>query len=271
MGILNLTPDSFSDGGLHLDPARAVAAGLQMEADGADIIDIGGESTRPGSKGVSVDEELRRVLPVVEGLAGRLRVPISIDTTKAPVAARAAAAGAEIVNDISGLRYDPRLGAVIAETGCAAVLMHTRGRPREMYREAVYDDVLADVTRELAVCVATALAAGVPRAQIVLDPGLGFAKRPAHNYELLARLPALAALDCPLLVGPSRKSFLQPADAPAPPAARDWATGAVVAALVLAGAHIVRVHAVREMVEIVRVTDLIRQAAAPWRLTGTAG
>ena len=264
MGVLNITPDSFADT-LHLtDPARAIDAALRMEAEGADLIDIGGESTRPGADPVPADEELSRILPVFEGLAGRLRVPISIDTTKADVAAAAVRAGAAIVNDIGGLHYDPMLARVAAESGAALILMHTRGRSATMYSEAVYDDVVAEVAGELRDSVRRATEAGMSRDRIIVDPGIGFAKRPAHSYGVLAGLPSLAsALDCPILVGPSRKSFMRGAlgDRPAPE--RDWGTAAAVTAAVLAGAHIVRVHAVAEMVQVVRVAEEIRSASPP--------
>jgi dihydropteroate synthase len=259
MGIINVTPDSFADGGLRFDAGRAVADGLRMLEDGADILDVGGESTRPGAEALPAGEELRRVLPVVEGLA-RAGALVSIDTYKAVVAREAIARGAAIVNDVSALQYDPGLGAAAAEAGAALVLMHNRGRSREMYREAAYRDVAADIAAELRAAMDRAVAAGVPRESLILDPGLGFAKRPAHTYEALARLEQLASLGRPILSGPSRKSFLQDAIGDRPPQDRDWGTAAAVAASVLLGAHIVRVHAVREMAQVVRVADRIRAA-----------
>lgn len=260
MGIINITPDSFADGGVRFDTERAIAGGLQMIADGADILDIGGESTRPGAEALPEGEELRRVLPVVERLAADGRVPISIDTYKAVVAREAAARGAAIVNDISGLLFDPDLGAAVAACGAAVVLMHNRGRSREMYREAAYADAPAEIAAELAQAVGRAVAAGIAREAIILDPGIGFAKRAEHSYAALAGLDRVAALDRPILSGPSRKSFLNAAIGDRPPAQRDWATAAAVAASVLFGAHIVRVHGVPEMVDVVRVADRIRQA-----------
>ena len=262
MAILNVTPDSFADGGRHLDPDAAVDTGLRMEAEGADIIDVGGESTRPGAEPVGADEERRRVLPVIERLASQVRIPISIDTYKASVAKDALAAGASIVNDISGLLYEPELGHVAAEGGAAIVLMHTRGRSKGMYDLARYGDVAADVAGELADAIARAQRAGVPRGSIVLDPGLGFAKRAEHSFELLAHLERIATLDRPMLVGASRKSFLKAAIGDREPAARDWGTAAAVSASVLLGAHIVRVHEVKEMVDVVRVADRIRAATS---------
>jgi dihydropteroate synthase len=258
MGILNVTPDSFADGGRWDDPARAVDAALAMEAEGADIIDIGGESTRPGAEALPVGEELARVMPVVEGLAGRLRVPISIDTYKSEVAVQALAAGALIVNDVSALQYDPALAGVVAGSGAGLVLMHNRGRSREMYRDAKYADVVAEVCAELEARVAVALAAGIAREQVIVDPGIGFAKQAAQSVELLARLPALSRLELPLLVGPSRKSFLRLALGDRAPAEREWGTAGAVAVAVLGGAHIVRVHNVGAMADVVRAVDAVR-------------
>jgi dihydropteroate synthase len=262
MGILNVTPDSFADGGAWTDAARAVDAALEMEADGADIIDVGGESTRPGSSAVSAEIELARVLPVVEQLASRLRVPISVDTYKADVAARAVGAGASIVNDISALEYDPALAEVVARTGAALVVMHNRGRSRDMYRLARYESVVGEVTGELGERVEAARAAGIARDQLILDPGIGFAKQAAHSLELLARLPALTVLDRPLLVGPSRKSFLKEPLGEREPAEREWGTAAAVAAAVMGGAHIVRVHGVKAMSDVVRTIDAIARSVS---------
>jgi dihydropteroate synthase len=260
MGILNVTPDSFAESTRRLDPAVAIDAALRMEADGADLIDLGGESTRPGADPVSAGEELARILPVLNGLARRLRVPISVDTYKADVAGAALDAGAAIVNDVSGLRFEPGLACAVAERGGAIVLMHTRGRSKTMYAEAVYEDVVADVARELGESLLAATQGGVPLEQIILDPGVGFAKRPSHSYGVLARLPELAAaLDRPLLVGPSRKSFMHNAVGERPALERDWGTAAAVTTAVLGGAHIVRVHAVAEMVQVVRVAEEIRR------------
>jgi len=261
MGVLNLTPDSFAGAGARPDTARAVEDAVRLVADGADILDIGGESTRPGAEPVSELEELARVLPVLEGLAGRVEVPISIDTYKAAVADAALARGATIVNDISGLQYDPALAGVVARRGAALVLMHTRGRPARMYDDARYDDVAGEIATELGARVEAALTAGIPRDRLILDPGLGFAKRAEHSFSALAGLERLAALDRPLLVGPSRKSFLQAALGDRAPAERDWGTAGAVAAAVLLGAHIVRVHGVREMVDVVRIADHVRAAA----------
>lgn len=260
MGVINVTPDSFSDGGQLLDAQRAIDAGVQMVADGADLLDVGGESTRPGAEPLGESEERRRVLPVIEGLAARVTVPISIDTYKPAVADAALRAGAAIVNDISGLRYEPELATVAARHRAVLALMHTRGRSHDMYKDATYHDVVDEVLDELRESVAFATGAGVPVERLVLDPGLGFAKEPAHTYEVLARLDELSELGRPLLVGPSRKRFLtRPFSGDLPVRERDWATAAAVTAAVLAGAHIVRVHAVREMTQVARVSDEIRK------------
>jgi dihydropteroate synthase len=267
MGILNITPDSFAETTSKLDPARALDAALRMEAAGADMIDIGGESTRPGAEPVSVDVEAARILPVLHALAGRLRIPVSVDTSKAEIAREALAAGVTIVNDVSGLGQDPAMAQVVAASGAALVLMHMRGNPRAMYTEAVYEDVVADVTRELRERMGVAAAAGVPHERIILDPGIGFAKRPSHSYGVLARLPELAAaLERPILVGPSRKSFMREAVGERPAHERDWGTAAAVTAAVLAGAHIIRVHAVEEMMQVVRVAEEIRRASPESRV-----
>jgi dihydropteroate synthase len=260
MGVLNVTPDSFSDGGVRFDPVRAIDDGLRMVAEGADILDVGGESTRPGADAVPADEELRRVLPVIDKLvsAGAL---VSIDTYKAVVAREAIARGAAMVNDISGFLFDDELPRVVAEAGAAIVLMHNRGRSREMYREATYADVPREITSELQMAIRRAVDGGVAREAIIVDPGLGFAKRAEHSYAALASLGALRALDRPVLCGPSRKSFLTAAIGHRSPGEREWATAAAVTASVLLGAHIVRVHRVAEMADVIRVADRIRAAA----------
>ncbi|MCH7748883.1 MAG: dihydropteroate synthase [Acidobacteria bacterium] len=259
MGIVNVTPDSFSDGGRCLDPDRAADHAQEMEAGGADLLDIGGESTRPGAAALSVEEELARVVPVLDRLAGRVRVPVSIDTYKAEVARVALDHGAVIVNDVSGLLYEPALAAVVAESGAVLVLMHNRGRSRDMYREAVYGVVGVEVAAELGDRIDAAIEAGVARSRIIIDPGLGFAKRAEHTYAALAALGRLAPLDRPILVGPSRKSFLA-GEGDGGPDDREWGTAAAVTAAVLEGAHIVRVHGVREMVQVVSVADRVRAA-----------
>jgi dihydropteroate synthase len=261
MGVLNLTPDSFSTDGLAGDPERAIERAFALEAQGADIVDVGAESTRPGATPIDVDEEWRRLRPVVKGLAGRLRVPMSIDTYRAETARRAMDCGVPIVNDISGLRYDPALGPVVAARGAALILMHTRGRPLDMYGQARYGHVVEEIARELQHSVNRAVGFGVPWSQLVIDPGLGFAKQAVHSFTALAALDTLAALGRPMLVGASRKSFLTSATGPRPAVERDWATAAAVTAAVLGGAHIVRVHDVAAMVQVVRVADATRDHA----------
>jgi dihydropteroate synthase len=260
MGIINVTPDSFADGGLRFDPERAVVDALQMVEDGADIIDVGGESTRPGAEPLPEDEELRRVLPVVEQLSRQTGAPISIDTYKSRVAREALMLGAAIVNDVSALQYDPALVDAVAGARAALVIMHNRGRSRDMYGKASYGDVSAEIVAELQTAIARAVDAGVERQAIIVDPGLGFAKRAEHTYAAIAELDRLRVLDRPLLCGPSRKSFLSEALGNRPAAERDWGTAAAVTASVLLGAHIVRVHGVREMVDVVRVADRVASA-----------
>jgi dihydropteroate synthase len=247
MGVVNVTPDSFSDGGVNLDPRAAVASARRMLAEGAAIIDVGGESTRPGSASVTVDEELRRVAPVFEELEG---LPVSIDTSKAEVAARALELGAELVNDVTALRGDPALAGVVAEAGAYLCLMHLRGEPRTMQDDPRYDDVVAEVARFLEGRLAFAVAQGIPEEAICLDPGIGFGKTVEHNFELLRRLGELTALGRPIMVGISRKSSL--GKIMGDPDAKTGSTAASVGAAVLAyerGASIFRVHDVREHVE----------------------
>jgi dihydropteroate synthase len=262
MGVLNVTPDSFSDGGLFVNVDAAVAHAVAMEAAGADIIDVGGESTRPGSLGVSTETELKRVLPVIERLRGKIRIPISVDTSKSEVAEAAALAGAEIVNDVTALCNDPRIAEVVRQRKLGLILMHMRGEPRTMQKAAFARDVLRDVMKGLRHAVIVARRAGVAKSQIVLDPGIGFGKSFEQNCELLARLPELARLDYPLLVGTSRKSFiggvLEKSELRASAGAdRIWGTAATVAASILQGSHVVRVHDVAEMAQVARVSDAL--------------
>jgi dihydropteroate synthase len=261
MGVLNVTPDSFSDGGKFLDVKRAVVRAVAMQRDGADIIDIGAESTRPGSVGISAAQEMRRLLPVLEALRGKLKIPISVDTQKAAVAELALRAGAEIVNDISSLRGDPQLARVAAEHGAPLILMHMRGTPRTMQKGPFARNVMRDVVSGLLKSIAIARQFCVKRTQIVIDPGIGFGKSYAQNYELLAKLPELARLGYPVMVGTSRKGFLGATLAkngkPASVDQRVWATAATVAASILNGAHIVRVHDVAEMKQVALAMDML--------------
>jgi dihydropteroate synthase len=263
MGVLNVTPDSFSDGGAFLDSQAAVARALELERDGADILDIGGESTRPSALPISAREELSRILPLFEALRGKLRIPISVDTQKSGVAEAALAAGAEIVNDISALRNDPRLAGVARHAPAPVILMHMRGTPRTMQRGPFARNVVRDVMDGLREALARARRAGLAKSQILLDPGIGFGKSHAQNFEILARLPELARLGCPIVIGTSRKGFLgkalaKPGETPLPPGERLLGTAATVTASILGGAHIVRVHDVAELARVVRVADAIR-------------
>ena len=260
MGVLNVTPDSFSDGGRYLDHDAALARGLALFEEGADILDVGGESTRPGErKALSVEEEIGRVVPLIQALRDRGAGPLSVDTTKAAVAEAAIDAGADIVNDVSGFTFDPALARVVAQRGVPAVLMHLRGDFAAMHREPRYEDVMGEVVADLRQRIAVAEAAGVSRAQLLVDPGVGFAKNASHSLEVLRRLAEMEALDRPVLVGPSRKSFIgKVLDLPV--GERLMGTAAAVAACVLAGAHVVRVHDVRPMLEVARMCDAIRAA-----------
>src|SRR5205814_4659780 len=291
-GVVNVTPDSFSDGGSYFDAASAVRRGVELAREGADWIDVGGESTRPGSRPVSAEEEMRRVLPVIRTLARRLpQVPISIDTTKSAVAEAALEAGASIINDISGLAFDPEIARIAARSGAPLVLMHLRGRPETMQRKPFARSVWRSVRTGLAASIRRALAAGIRRSQLILDPGLGFGKSRRQNFELLAHLDRLHSFRLPLLVGTSRKSFVQAIaageglDAPksGQRARRYWrllsserlassvralpqpllaGDAAAVVAAALAGAHVVRVHDVASVIPALRIADAILEAGA---------
>jgi dihydropteroate synthase len=253
MGVLNVTPDSFTDGGKYSDPDRAFARALEMEEQGADIIDIGAESTRPGSARISAAEELRRLIPALKRLKGRLSIPISVDTYKAEVAERAIDLGAEIVNDPSGLTFEPHLARVVSNHDAGLVLNHMRGRPESWAKLGPLPDAMAAITRDLDAAVSRARHEGVDRARMVVDPGIGFGKRKEQNSLILGHLAELAGLDLPILIGPSRKSFL----AHATVEETRFATAAAVAAGILGGAHIVRVHDVKEMRAAADVADEI--------------
>ncbi|BEH10196.1 dihydropteroate synthase [Geobacter sulfurreducens subsp. ethanolicus] len=256
MGVLNVTPDSFSDGNCYQDPAAAEDRALAMVAEGADIIDIGGESTRPGAPSVSVAEEMQRVVPLVERLAAKLPVPLSIDTYKAAVAREALAAGAEIINDISGMVFDPDMAATVAEARAGLVVMHTRGTPAIMQRDTAYDDLIAEVLGSLRYSLGLAQAAGIPNEHIVVDPGIGFGKSVDGNLEILRRLAEFAGLGRPILVGTSRKSFIG-AVLGRDVADRLFGTAATVAVAVANGASILRVHDVRAMRDVALMTRAI--------------
>jgi dihydropteroate synthase len=267
MGVVNVTPDSFSDGGQFYDTDVAIAQGEKLAADGADIIDVGGESTRPFSDPVSIEEEIRRVVPVIETLAQRVSIPISIDTTKSEVARPALEAGASIINDVAALRFDPGLAALAIEFDTPLILMHMLGEPKSMQVSPRYDNLIEDIRSFLEDAVARAERLGVPRSKIIVDPGIGFGKTVTHNLLLLKHVQAFASLDLPVLIGASRKAFIrkllkeaheediQP-DLPIV----EIGTQAAVAAAVLAGAHIVRVHDVANTVATVKILDALREA-----------
>ena len=254
MGILNVTPDSFSDGGLYSDPNRAVEHALRMAGEGADFIDVGGMSSRPGSEPVAPEEELRRILPVIERLASALAIPVSVDTYRAAVADGALSAGATIVNDISSLHGDARMADVVSRHGASVILMHMQGTPRTMQAEPLYGDVVEEVIAYLAEAVRAAGGKGI--GQVIVDPGIGFGKTPAHNLALLKHLGELRRLRCPVLVGPSRKAFIG-AVLDLPVEERLEGTAAAVAAAVMNGASIVRVHDVKEMKRVASMADAI--------------
>jgi len=255
MGILNVTPDSFSDGGLYFDHEKAVARGIEMEQDGADIIDIGGESSRPGSEAVPENEELRRVLPVIEGVARAVRIPLSIDTYRASVAERAVQAGAQIVNDISSFRFDDRMPGVVNRARAGIVLMHSRGNRDALHKQGPMDGPLHEVAAGLSTAAEQAIAAGIPAEAIVLDPGIGFGKAAAESVTILKRLEGFSKIGYPLLVGTSRKSFIRLLTSDQTEESRIWGTAATVVAAIMNGAHIVRVHDVRQTRILADVAD----------------
>jgi dihydropteroate synthase len=260
MGILNVTPDSFSDGGKYLEPDRAFAHALELEEQGADIIDIGAESTKPGSVRISAAQEMQRLVPVLKRLKGRLGVPISVDTYKAEVAERAIELGAEIINDPSGLTFEPQLARVASQHDAGLVLNHMRGRPETWAKLGPLPDPMTSIGRDLDATISRARLAGVDRSRLIIDPGIGFGKRGEQNYVILSRIGELAGLELPIMAGPSRKSFL-PHDNPDQ---TRFATAAAVVACVLGGAHIVRVHDVKEMRAAADVGDeILRTRAEP--------
>ena len=260
MGILNVTPDSFSDGGAWDSPAKAVERARVLAEEGADILDLGGESTRPGADPVPAAEEQRRVLPVVEALCkADYPIPVSVDTRNASTAEKCLAAGASLVNDVSGLRHDPEMAGVVARAAVPLVLMHSRGTPKDMQQRAEYHDLANEVTRELRICMQRARDAGVDAANLLLDPGLGFAKTAEQSIELLRNLPELRTLGRPLVVGPSRKSFLKALGAETDEDRRGLSTTAAVVACALAGAHVVRVHDVAPAVKALAVADGLKR------------
>ncbi|MFQ5682235.1 MAG: dihydropteroate synthase [Candidatus Binatia bacterium] len=257
MGILNITPDSFFDGGKYLDPARAVARGVELACSGADVIDIGGESSRPGARPVSVQEEMERVLPIIRGLRQAVAIPISIDTYKAEVARAALDEGADIVNDISALRFDPGMVSLVAEKKTPVILMHMQGKPQTMQEKPYYQNVLDEVKNFLLDRMRFAAKRGVEPKQIIIDPGIGFGKNLDHNLTLLRDLSSLDVLGRPLLVGPSRKTFIGEILEVGPGDRLEGSLAATVAA-VLRGANMIRIHDVKTACRAIRVADALR-------------
>ncbi|HDI61147.1 MAG TPA: dihydropteroate synthase [Desulfobacteraceae bacterium] len=264
MGIVNVTPDSFSDGGRFLNHEAAVAQGIRLAAEGADILDIGGESTRPFSDPVSTETELSRVIPVIEALAPQLSIPISVDTMKAAVAREAIAAGAAMVNDISALRHDPQMGDTVARAGVPLILMHMLGTPKTMQQAPHYDDLFGEISAFLATAMDRARSAGVPANRLIIDPGIGFGKTVSHNLDLIRGVKRLAALDAPVLIGPSRKAFIRRllSDDPETPLSPDdpavaHGTLAAATAAILSGAHLIRVHEVASARAAARIADAL--------------
>jgi dihydropteroate synthase len=259
MGILNVTPDSFSDGGKYFDKERAVEQALRMQDEGADIIDIGGESTRPGAEKISVEEEIDRVVPVIEALANKVNIPLSIDTYKSAVAEEAILSGASIINDISGLRFDPQMPRIAARNNVPVVIMHIKGTPENMQKRPVYKALISEITDYLREGVEIARNAGIADDKIVIDPGIGFGKTIEHNLEIIQKLNVFSGLEKPILIGPSRKSFIGRILDALPAAERLEGTAAAIAIGIFNGANIIRVHDVKEMGRVARVADRIKR------------
>ncbi|OGW37899.1 MAG: dihydropteroate synthase [Nitrospirae bacterium RBG_13_39_12] len=258
MGILNVTQDSFSDGGLYFDKSAAIKRAHQMVEEGADIIDIGGESTRPGSEPITIEEELRRTIPVIEALAKGINVPISIDTYKSEVAKRALDAGASMVNDISGLRFDPKMPEVVSQYNVPVIIMHIKGTPKDMQQNTVYGDLISEILDYLGDSIRVALKSGVSEDKIIIDPGIGFGKTFEHNLEIIHDLRKFSSLEKPILIGPSRKAFIGKILGEAATGERLEGTAAAVAISIMNGANIIRVHDVKEMFRVARVADAIK-------------
>jgi len=259
MGILNVTPDSFSDGGLYFDKSSAIERAYQIVEEGADIIDIGGESTRPGSEPISIKEELKRTIPVIEAISKKIKVPISIDTYKSEVAKVALDAGASMVNDISGLRFDPKMPDVVSEFKVPVVIMHIKGKPQDMQQNPVYDALIPEIIDYFRVGMKTAISAGVSKDKIIIDPGMGFGKTFDHNLEIINNLREFTFFEKPILVGPSRKAFIGKILGDAPATERLEGTAAAVSISIINGANVVRVHDVKEMVKVAKVADAVKR------------
>lgn len=261
MGILNVTPDSFSDGGLYFDESAAIKRAIQMVGYGADIIDIGGESTRPGSEPLTIEEELRRTIPVIEALSKEIKVPISIDTYKSEVAKKALDAGASMVNDISGLRFDPKMPGVVSAYKVPVVIMHIKGRPKDMQLNPVYEALIPEVMDYLRIGIRIAIKSGISEDKIIIDPGIGFGKTFDHNLEIINNLREFTLLEKPILIGPSRKAFIGKILGDVSVTNRLEGTAATVAISIMNGANIVRAHDVKEMVRVAKVIDAIKNAS----------
>jgi dihydropteroate synthase len=259
MGILNVTPDSFSDGGQYFDKSDAIKRAIQMSEDGADIIDIGGESTRPGSKPLAIEEELRRTLPVIEALTKEIDTPISIDTYKSEVAKRALDAGAAMVNDISGLRFDPEMSKVVSAYKVPVVIMHIKGTPKEMQKNPVYEALIPEIMDYLRESIKSAKEAGIAEDMIIIDPGIGFGKTFEHNLEIIHNLYNFTLLEKPLLVGLSRKAFIGKILGDVPAGERLEGTAAAIAISIINGANIIRVHDVKEMIKVAKVANAVKR------------
>lgn len=259
MGILNVTPDSFADGGLYFDKSAAIERAYQIVEEGADIIDIGGESTRPGSEPISIKEELKRTIPVIEAISKKIKVPISIDTYKSEVAKAALDAGASMVNDISGLRFDPRMPDVVSEYKVPVVIMHIKGKPQDMQQNPVYDALIPEIIDYFRVGMKTAISAGVSEDKIIIDPGMGFGKTFDHNLEIINNLREFTFLEKPILIGPSRKAFIGKILGDVPATERLEGTAAAVSISIINGANVVRVHDVKETVKVAKVADAVKR------------
>jgi dihydropteroate synthase len=259
MGILNVTPDSFADGGLYFDKSSAIERAYQIVEEGADIIDIGGESTRPGSEPISIEEELRRTIPVIEVIADKIKVPISIDTYKSEVAKAALDAGASMVNDISGLRFDPKMPEVVSEYKVPVVIMHIRGKPKDMQQDPVYEALIPEITDYFRMGMKIATQTGISEDKIIIDPGIGFGKTSEHNLEIINNLCEFTPLEKPILVGLSRKAFIGKILGDASATERLEGTVAVVAISIMNGANMIRVHDVKEMVKVAKVADAVKR------------
>lgn len=259
MGVLNVTPDSFSDGGLYLDKSIAIERAYRMVEEGADIIDIGGESTRPGSKSITAEEELRRTIPVIEAVAKKIRVPVSIDTYKSEVAKRALDVGASMVNDISGLRFDSKMPEIVSEYKVPVVIMHIKGKPKDMQQSPIYEALIPEIMDYLGVSIKLATRAGISEDKIIIDPGIGFGKTFDQNLEIINNLREFTFLEKPILIGPSRKAFIGKILGDVPATERLEGTAAAVAISIINGANIIRVHDVKEMVRVAKVADAIKR------------